>query len=542
MNSPDPIAAYVPRFAAAVLLTAMAFTGGGCVQSDRLAVFEDYPQIEKYEEVDHLQVPDELQPGIPAEPAVEMSADGILQLSVEQATVMALRHNRDLRVRQYNPIITGAFEQIERGSYDPELFGELYYSEEQASETARATGTQFSVESTDAGGIAGIRQQLPTGTAIAATVEQDRSVSNRAPEQQDARIGLTVTQALLRGFGPAVNLVDVRQAELDTAASRYELRGFTEVLLAETETAYWHYVLAEQEIAIFERSQAIARQQLDEIRQRIEVGTLPQVESAAARAEVARREQALIDARSLLEERRLRLLRLLGPDFVDNAGLWIKATSEPDIIPQPITDLADRLQLARQSRADLREADLRLRQNRLETIFTRNGLLPKLDFFISLGKTGFADTFSDSFKELDGSTYDFTTGVRLSHYLGNRAAEARHFASRARRQQALDAMHNLQELIVYDVRLAVNEGERARRQISASRVTRELEERTLAAEQERFNVGASTALLVAQAQRDYLASEIVEVRAVVGYRIAVIQLYLAEGSLLERRGVRLDAD
>lgn len=290
MNSPDSIAAFVPRFAAAVLLTAVAFTGGGCVQSERLAVFEDYPQIEKYEEVDLLQVPDELQPGLPAEPAVEMPADGILQLSVEQAMVLALRHNRDLRVRQYNPIITGAFEQIERGNYDPELFGELSYSEEQASETARATGTQFSVESTETGGVAGIRQQLPTGTAIAATVEQERSVSNRAPEQQDARVGLTVTQALLRGFGPAVNLVGVRQAELDTAASRYELRGFTEALLAETETAYWHYVLAEQEIAIFERSQTIARQQLDKIRQRIEVGTLPQVESAAARAEVARRD------------------------------------------------------------------------------------------------------------------------------------------------------------------------------------------------------------------------------------------------------------
>lgn len=200
------------------------------------------------------------------------------------------------------------------------------------------------------------------------------------------------------------------------------------------------------------------------------------------------------------------------------------------------------MQLARQSRPDLREADLRLRQNRLETIFTRNGLLPKLDFFISLGKTGFADTFSDSFKELDGPTYDFTTGVRLSHYLGNRAAEASHLASRARRQQASEAVRNLEELIDLDVRLAVNEGERSRRQISASRITRELQEQTLSAEKERFDVGASTALLVAQAQRDYLASQIAEVEAVVNYRLAIIQLYLAEGSLLERRGVRLEVD
>jgi outer membrane protein TolC len=54
-------------------------------------------------------------------------------------------------------------------------------------------------------------------------------------------------------------------------------------------------------------------------------------------------------------------------------------------------------------------------------------------------------------------------------------------------------------------------------------------------------VGASTTLLVAQAQRDLLISSIAEVRSIINYRIALVRLYLAEGSLLERRGVRLPA-
>ncbi|MEZ6193181.1 MAG: hypothetical protein R3C45_18055 [Phycisphaerales bacterium] len=58
---------------------------------------------------------------------------------------------------------------------------------------------------------------------------KNRDISNRAPEQQDARLGLTVTQQLLRA-GPAVNLARVKQAELDTRASLYELRGFAEQL------------------------------------------------------------------------------------------------------------------------------------------------------------------------------------------------------------------------------------------------------------------------------------------------------------------------
>jgi hypothetical protein len=52
-------------------------------------------------------------------------------------------------------------------------------------------------------------------------------------------------------------------------------------------------------------------------------------------------------------------------------------------------------------------------------------------------------------------------------------------------------------------------------------------------------VGFSTALLVAQAQRDLLLSQIEEVRSIINYRIALVGLYLAEGSLLERRGIQI---
>jgi outer membrane protein TolC len=70
-------------------------------------------------------------------------------------------------------------------------------------------------------------------------------------------------------------------------------------------------------------------------------------------------------------------------------------------------------------------------------------------------------------------------------------------------------------------------------------VTRALQEETLAAERERFAVGASTTLLVSQAQRDLLASQIAEVEAIVNYRIALVNLFLAEGALIERRGISM---
>jgi len=513
----------------------------GCAHPDQWGVFQDKPQAPSNKEAfQTLEIPESLEARLTKPPSFELGRD-TMDLSVEQATMLALQNNRDLHVRQLTPVVTGTFEQLEQGVFDPELFADFEYLDEKSTETARSTGEQFNVKGTDTAGNAGIRQRLPTGTTIEATVSQERTISSRTPEQQTARFGLSLTQSLLRGFGPSVNLVSVRQAELETMASEYELRGFTEALLAETGRAYWYYVLAEQEIAIFEESLTVAKQQLYEVEERIEVGVLPAIEAAVARSEVARREQGLINARSNLEERRLRLLRLVSPAPTGRLDLKINTTSEARVEPRPITDLGDRLALAEQFRPDLNEARLRVEQNRLETVLTRNGVLPRLDLFVVLGQTGFSDTFPDSFKEVDGDTYDFTAGVRFSQYLGNRTAHARDIAAHASRQQAVEAVANLQQIVELDVRLGFNGVERAGQLVAASRVTRELQEKTLQGEKDRFDVGASTGLLVAQAQRDLLASSIAEVEAIVNYRIALIDLYVAEGSLLERRGVTLAA-
>ena len=186
------------------------------------------------------------------------------------------------------------------------------------------------------------------------------------------------------------------------------------------------------------------------------MGVLPRNTDAAARAEEARREQALIEARSINEERRLRLLRLLNASSDDHFRLTVRPTSQPRTASTPLTDLNQRLELAIRMRPDLNEARLRREQNRLEVVRTRNGLLPKLDLFIDLGKTGYAQSFGNAFRNLDDNNYDLVAGIRFSTYLGNREAEARDLAARASREQAGAAVENLRNLVQMDVRLALN--------------------------------------------------------------------------------------
>ena len=463
-------------------------------------------------------------------------------LSIEAAVLLGLKNNQELHFEQAKPIIAGAFEQIERGVYDPELFASLGYGEESSQETARATGGQFAVDARDTTAEVGIRQKLPTGTELEASLSLDRRISNRAPEQQQLRYGLTVTQQLLRGLGPAVNLASIRQAALDTEASEYELRGYTEAFVAEIETSYWRYVASLESIRVFEKSLRVSEARLSEVDSRIEVGALSELGAAAARAEHSERQQDLINAQSEMKRLRYNLIRMIYPKMPILRFEDFEAVSRPQPreLDVALPDAGERISVALRSRPELKEAQLRVERDELETVLTRNGRLPRLELFINLGKSGFADTFRDSYRDSDGPSYDFTVGLEFSQALGRRAQRARDEIARTTLQQSQDALGNLRELIRFDVLTALNELDRAQQQTQASVVTREFRAQTLQAESDRFDLGSSTALNLAIAQRDYIESQIAVIDAYVDYQIARIELYRAEGSLLDRRGLSVE--
>ena len=535
MNITNPQKArFIPIITALLLMV----VSSGCIRPDHWPVYEQPLTKTALEEIPLSEHEGIANPPVQAAP-VAVSTGNSLSLSLDQALVMALEANSGLRVEKYNSVLARLSEQIERGRFDPELFSEFSYARDRTQEVDDDTDNWGRAGEQNLNSLIGLSQKLPSGTDIEVGVEHIVDNAYDGPEEQKLRIGMTVTRALLRGYGTSVNLASIRQAELNTAATIYELRGITEALLADTETAYWDHVLARQEIDIFENSLEIARKQLSEVEQCIEIGTRPPIESAAARVEVALRQQALINARSMFEDSRLRLLFYIHQGRDGLYDLQVKTTTAAESDPEPGGSPVDHLKLADQSRSDLQEARLRMKQNRLEIVKTRNGILPRLDLFISLGKTGYADSFSDSFKAMNDSTYDLSAGIKFSRTLGNRSSQAKDRAARVTLKQAREALENMRQIIQRDVRIALNDLDRVRQQIAATRVTRMHQEESVKAEQERFEAGTSTSLIVAQAQRDLLASHILEVEAIINYNKALINLYLAEGSLLERRGIRM---
>jgi outer membrane protein len=445
-------------------------------------------------------------------------------LTVSGAVLESLKNNKAFIVQSIQPQITRTFEDNALSVFDPVVGGQISQGADRA--PSARTGDYATTDSTAASLF--LNKTLTTGATV--SLEATAQGSDSSTGTGTTNLTAKLNQPLLKGAFREVNLVTLRQARLDSRISDYELRGYALTLVAQVEEAYWDYAIAIRNIAIFEESLLLSRRQLEDTLERIRVGKLADVERVAAEAEVALRQVDLINAKSAKESARLALLRLVSPsrgepwDRNVNLGDEPKATLQGEVAP-----VDDYVRTAMRLRPDLNQARLQMERGDLELIKTKNGLLPKLDLFINLGKTGYSDSFSRSMSRVGDEGYGIAAGLTVQFPLFNRAAEADNRRALLTRQQLEEAMGNLTQLAQVDVRKA---------HIAASAASRRLQEEKYRAETEKFRVGRSTSFLVSQAERDLLQSRVAEVQATVGYLKALVELYRLDGSILDRRGIQ----
>jgi outer membrane protein TolC len=466
---------------------------------------------------------------------LDVPTSGALNLTVPGVIAMALARNRELAVDKISPMIQETYIATQRAAFDPTFSADMKWSRTHADTTS-------SIEST---GSVGLSEFLPTGTTVGVTLtgDQTRTSGSGGTKSASSVLGLSITQSLLKGGGIDVNLVSLNQAKNTALKSQYELRGYVATIISNVEQAYWTCLLDEKTVKIYEDALAVAQRQLNETLERIKYGKLAETERYSAESEVASRKETLINGRSDYDKAKLALLRLVSPPGGSLRNRSIRLMSDP-ILPNRPNDAPEKhVKLALRMRPDLNQARLQWMNDDLDVVTTKNGLLPKLDLFVNLGKTGYANTISNATNGLDDSNANnASVELKLTYALGNRAARAAQRRSELTREQQAKSVGNMEELAEQDVRDDIIEVQRLHEQIAATAVARKLTEETLRAEQEKYRVGRATLLDVAVAERDLLNAQINEAQAHTGYLNDIVTLYADDGSLLTRRGVACPGD
>jgi len=470
-------------------------------------------------------------------PFQELSGGAVLQISLKDAIFQALDRNPTVTIQRQEPDISRTLASEQRAVFDPEVFASIDQSKTKLQRFLGAQPNPIEMTWDRSRYTIEVSEILPTGTTVSANASMGGSVSSLYTDQFSGIIGVTITQALLRGFGTGANLAGLRKARIDIEISQAELKAVAENLVGEVEKAYWNLYLTAEEITIQKQSLELADRQLQESLERVAVGKLPELELAAVHAEVATRQEALIDAQSRYEQARLNFLFLLNPAG-DTIWSTVPVPVEKPFVPADTLDVITvHEQLGLKYRPDLYQARLAFQKGELDIKQTKNGLLPQLDFFFSYGKTSYAKTFNDVYPDPQSPFYDASVGITFALPIPNRKARAQVKRARQSQEQMELSVKNMERLVQLDVRSAYIEAVRSKQLIVATRVTRELQELNMEAEQEKFRVGKSTNFLVLQAQRNFTVSLLDEARSMVSYLDALIDLYLMEGTLLDRRGI-----
>lgn len=465
--------------------------------------------------------------------------DGALALNLNEAILMGLDRNVDLALRRLAPKTSRENEIIDEAAFDPVLTAEAS-AKRTRSHSTPSDGARSHDATNKLIAKAGVTDKTTVGTTINSNITATHTDNQDYPggdEEWRRRASLTVTQALLRGRSRAANLAELRRTRLSTELSLYQLRGYAEALVEGIIKQYWDLVLLKQKIGIHEKSLALAEEQLGQVKQKVAIGDIAEIELAAAKAEVASRKVVLINTRSSFEKVKLAFLQKLNPN---GSSFWkrdLKLVQDPVIPRVPPGDVEDHVALALRQRADLNQARINAERGELTVIETKDGILPRLDFFATLGGDLYTDSIDASPRETRNHSYDANAGLRFSLPAGNRKAKAEHRRAVFNLEKSRLSIRNLEQLVQVGVRSAYIELVRTRQQIVATRETRELRQKALDAEEQKFAAGRSTSYLVSRVQRDLVLSQIAEKDAAIDYLKALASLHRLEGSILERRGV-----
>jgi outer membrane protein len=212
------------------------------------------------------------------------------------------------------------------------------------------------------------------------------------------------------------------------------------------------------------------------------------------------------------------------------------------------------VQQATDKRVEVQTDRVNIESNHMNLVGIKNELKPSLQAFAELTNNAlagqaqtvaaealaFAGGYGNFLSQIFERHYpNYSAGVSLNITLRNRAAQADFTTSQLELRQNELGLRKAVNQVRVDVENAVIGLQQARARYSSASKARELQQRTLDADQEKYRLGASTSYQVVQDQRDLASAVSTEVQALANYTHARVAFDQAMGTTLETNNVSI---
>jgi outer membrane protein TolC len=473
-------------------------------------------------------------------------------ITLQQAIDAGLERNLDLAVQRLTPQLQDIAIAAAGVFYQPTLTSSINRSSTTTTPTSQlnlATGGGSQV-SNNLSYNATVNQRLPWwGAAISGQFQNGRSASNSNNATFNPQYNSTWTaqysQPLLRGREIDADRRGLIVSRLNRDVSDITLRQQISNLSANIRNAYWNFVYATQAVETAQQSLQISSNLVRDNKIKVEVGTMAPIDVVQAEAEEARMRQSLVQAQNTRRSNELTLKQLIVGGTDD--PLWA-ATLEPVDRPnfQAVEiDTAAAIRRALDERNDIAIVRKQIEMNDLGLKLLRDNTLPDIDFSLSYGVQGVGGTrleraqsgvlgssvtqvipggIGDAYSQLlRAQNPRWTVGVNVAYPIGLTAQDTSLARARVQLNQAASQLKALELRVATDITSAAINLRNAAEAVEVARVSRELQEQRLQAEQSKFEVGMSTNFQVVQAQRDLNEQRNSELRAILNYQQSQVE-------------------
>ncbi len=456
-----------------------------------------------------------------------------VDLTIDNARIAALTNNLGLSATLIAPTIAA-----ERLSEEEARFEAVFTLNASLNNNDNATASALaSGESTTRSITPGVTIPLRTGGSLSITLPVSRFESDNAfsflNPSYTSDLNFSLSHNLLRGAGRRIATHSIRLADYDRQISESQTKLEVIRTLAEVDRAYWRLYASIRALEVVEQQHSVALAQLERARRKERVGTGTQVDVIRAQSGVADRVEQIIRAQNdvQLGERALKVLLNL-PGLDANSPTHFELVSPPD----PVEYRFDPDQLsatAIENRMELLELELQLARDAASIAFAENEKLPLVALQYTYRVNGLGNTMDNSIDVLTRNNFEtWTVGLNAEIPLGNEQRQAALGQSILARLQRLATRDAREQAITREVYDAIDQLSSTWNRILATREAVLLSARVLEAEQRQFDAGRSTTTDVLIADANLADARLTEIRAIVDYQIAQIDLAFATGTLL----------
>jgi outer membrane protein TolC len=462
-------------------------------------------------------------------------------LTLDDAIRLALQRNKNLKVSSYLPGIARANLLVAWGAFDPNLVAERLYSSTQFNDSIGPIPiNDLTKLDTYSVGVQGL---LPVGTQyqITGSTLETRDVYNGITQNYQTFGGFTVTQPLLKGFGFAANLEQVRIQKATRSINdlTYQLSAINTV--TNVIVAYSNLQLAHDELDSAEGESALANRQVRENEQKYAAGSTSQSDVIEERAYAAQFVEQILIAQRAVRDAQNALRELIGEEtFFEEEPLFVLT---PMLLPDVTVDRRTDVRRALLMRPDYQIARFEIVQYKAIEAAARNSLLPQVDFQGGYGYNGSAETFSAS-RQMVEDHMNPSVGAGLIVTIPFTFAVGRGTlrAAKLTRQQSEESLRSMEADIAVAVATADGQVETTRKRVAADETAVSLAKQALEAEEKKNKAGTGSTSAVIQEQQILASAESAVSNALAAERQAVAVYDQTLGTTLERYHVKLTFD